>query len=553
MLQVKMKQRHGWRVPSSQSRLCPKLLSLLVEQPEVTIWTWKILYRSIYFVEAIQKMSATEQVTPTAVPDSQPAEKVPEPTAENTAAAVPEEKPSEAPAEKPAEANTNEPATADAAAAPVKEESKEAPKEEPAVTKENDAAEAKPAEAAPAKPEFLAKNPALSQFFDKLPSILSKTGHSEMWGVTLKDASHPPTANILIKFLRANEGNVALAEQQLTKALEWRKKINPTALVETSFNASKYGGLGYITSHKDPKNGEVIFTWNIYGAVKDINATFGDVDDFIKWRVALMEIAVKDLKLGEATSVIDYTGEDPYQMIQVHDYQNVSFLRLNPTIRAASKQTIEVFSMAYPELLREKFFVNVPAIMGWMFTAMKVFLSKNTLRKFHPITNGANLAREFSFADEIPKSYGGKAPELKESGATPRLSDEQPAPAATKDEPAKEEPPKDAAKEEPSNEPVKEEKPKEEPVEERTNKEEAKEEPAKEEPAKEEPTKAEPPKEEPAKEEPAKEEPAKEEPAKEEPAKAEPVKEQQAEEAKEEPAKAESAAGAAALAPAGAE
>lgn len=197
-----------------------------------------------------------------------------------------------------------------------------------------------------------------------------------------------------------------------------------------------------------------------------------------------MEMAVKDLKLGEATSVMDYSGEDPYQMIQVHDYQNVGFLRMNPTIRSASKQTIEIFSMAYPELLREKFFVNVPSIMGWMFTAMKVFLSKNTLRKFHPIANGANLAREFpAFADEIPSTYGGKGAVLKEGGRTVALDDDAPAAAAPAEESrAKEEPAKDAIKEEPAKE------------------EAAKEEPAKEEPAKEEPAK-EAPKEEPAKEE----------------------------------------------------
>lgn len=188
-----------------------------------------------------------------------------------------------------------------------------------------------------------------------------------------------------------------------------------------------------------------------------------------------MEMAIKDLKLGEATSVMDYSGEDPYQMIQVHDYQNVSFLRMNPTIRSASKQTIEIFSMAYPELLREKFFVNVPSIMGWMFTAMKVFLSKNTLRKFHPIANGANLAREFpAFADEIPSTYGGKGAVLKEGGRTVALDDDAPAAAAPAEE--------SKAKEEPAKE------------------EAAKEEPAKEEPAKEEPAK-EAPKEEPAKEE----------------------------------------------------
>lgn len=149
-----------------------------------------------------------------------------------------------------------------------------------------------------------------------------------------------------------------------------------------------------------------------------------------------MELAIQELKLDEATTVIDYDGEDPYQMFQVHDYQNVSFLRMNPTIRAASRTTIEVFSMAYPELLKEKFFVNVPAIMGWMFAAMKVFLSKNTTRKFHPIANGANLAREFSdFGDSIPKTYGGKGGELKESAKTVSLEE-----AALEPTPAAEEP-----------------------------------------------------------------------------------------------------------------
>lgn len=183
---------------------------------------------------------------------------------------------------------------------------------------------------------------------------------------------------------------------------------------------------------------------------------------FIKWRVALMELAVKDLKLGEATSVMEYDGEDPYQMIQVHDYQNVRFLRMNPTIRAATKKTIEVFSMAYPELLREKFFVNVPAIMGWMFTAMKMFLSKNTTRKFHPITNGVNLAHEFpTLVDQLPKAYGGKGPELQESARSVMLEETAGATTAevskreVADEPAQEDK-KDASVEEPK-EPAKKE------------------------------------------------------------------------------------------------
>ncbi|PGH32292.1 phosphatidylinositol transfer protein SFH5 [[Emmonsia] crescens] len=298
--------------------------------------------------------------------------------------------------------------------------------------KKNDVApEDKPHEApVDMRPEYLSKNPALSQLFEKLTSILKKADYNEMWGVTLKDSDDVPTVNVLIKFLRANEGNVKLAEEQLTKALEWRKKMDPLALAEkASYSSSKFQGLGYVANYKDQNQRDVVFTWNIYGSVKDVNRTFGDVDEFIKWRVALMEMAVKDLKLSEATSVIDYSGEDPYQMIQVHDYQNVSFLRLNPSIKSATKQTIDVFSTAYPELLKEKFFVNVPAFMGWVFTALKVFLSKNTIRKFHPITNGVNLAREFTFADELPKSYGGKGDELQESARTVTLKEDTPEPS----------------------------------------------------------------------------------------------------------------------------
>lgn len=189
-----------------------------------------------------------------------------------------------------------------------------------------------------------------------------------------------------------------------------------------------------------------------------------------------MELAVKDLKLNEATTVMDYDGEDPYQMVQVHDYLNVSFLRMNPKVKAATKKTIEVFAMAYPELLSEKFFVNVPSIMGWMFTAMKVFLSKNTTRKFHPITNGVNLAREFpALVDQFPAAYGGKGSELQKSARTVNLDQSEPA-EAPKESAAKETngESKDAAKEEPKEE--SKEAPKEEPKEEaKDSKDEAKE------------------------------------------------------------------------------
>jgi hypothetical protein len=128
-----------------------------------------------------------------------------------------------------------------------------------------------------------------------------------------------------------------------------------------------------------------------------------------------MELSVKELDLPSATVPIPDGGEDPYRMVQVHDYLNVSFLRMDPSVRAASKETIQTFSMAYPELLKEKFFVNVPLIMGWVFAAMKLFLSPDTIRKFHPLSYGSNLAGELQgWGDELPTVYGGKGKDVKE-------------------------------------------------------------------------------------------------------------------------------------------
>ncbi|KAF5138958.1 Phosphatidylinositol transfer protein sfh5 [Metarhizium anisopliae] len=255
-----------------------------------------------------------------------------------------------------------------------------------------------------------------------------------MWGVDLStDSAHAPTQVVLYKFLKANNNDVAAAEKQLTSALEWRKKIQAGKLVTEPFDESKFGDLGFVTVHKDA-NGEkeTVITWNIYGAVKDKKATFGNVDDFIRWRVALMELGVQKLRLNEIKEPLALDAPDSHQMLQVHDYLSVSFLRMDPDVKAATKKTIETFSMAYPELLAHKYFVNVPAIMGWMYAAMKLFLPTATLRKFHPMASGTTLAAELpDISASLPKEYGGQGPSVKE-GETVKLVDLTPKAEETK-------------------------------------------------------------------------------------------------------------------------
>lgn len=166
-----------------------------------------------------------------------------------------------------------------------------------------------------------------------------------------------------------------------------------------------------------------------------------------------MELALHDLSLASATKKItaDY---DPYKIVQVHDYKSISFLRQSASVKAASTETIKVFAQNYPELLKEKFFVNVPAIMGFVYAFMKLFVAAKTIKKFHPMSNGGGLAAEFgssaipNLGQRLPKEYGGKAGELKTLGTEPKLEAaaveeahkevaKEEAPAAAVEEPAK--------------------------------------------------------------------------------------------------------------------
>ena len=112
-------------------------------------------------------------------------------------------------------------------------------------------------------------------------------GHGEIWGVELADPdTHVPSQIIFQKYLNANDGDLNKAKDQLIKTLEWRKETKPLDLVNETFSGEKFEGLGYVTTYGDdaatakPDEREV-FTWNIYGIVKDINTTFGDLKEYV--------------------------------------------------------------------------------------------------------------------------------------------------------------------------------------------------------------------------------------------------------------------------------
>lgn len=145
---------------------------------------------------------------------------------------------------------------------------------------------------------------------------------------------------------------------------------------------------------------------------------------FVRWRVALQEVAIAELKLNEATEIIpDYgKGPDPYKAINVHDYLSVSFFRRPQEIKDSSSKIIDMFQKYYPETVSYKYFVNVPLVMQWMMGAMKALMSKDSIQTMTWMTYGSELHKYLG--NEVPKEYGGSGLALAEVALTPKYGGE---------------------------------------------------------------------------------------------------------------------------------
>lgn len=137
-----------------------------------------------------------------------------------------------------------------------------------------------PATGASTWPETAADHP-LTKFYEAFEALVSQTGHDEVYGIKLSKSDEFHTKLILQKFLRANANDLEKAKQQLLETLKWRKEFDPTKAADEIFDKSKFDGLGYIIEVDgvpESENKRDVVTFNIYGAVKDNKATFGDLE-----------------------------------------------------------------------------------------------------------------------------------------------------------------------------------------------------------------------------------------------------------------------------------
>ncbi len=110
---------------------------------------------------------------------------------------------------------------------------------------------------------------------DKSPAPTSIT----LWGVELSTTPNAKASVILAKFLRARSLNVQQAADMLVATLKWRDEFKIDEIMQEKFDPEVFGKLGVVYG-KD-KEGHPV-TYNLYGAVKDLKAVFGDVQKFLR-------------------------------------------------------------------------------------------------------------------------------------------------------------------------------------------------------------------------------------------------------------------------------
>lgn len=257
----------------------------------------------------------------------------------------------------------------------------------------------------------------LDQLISSIPKILQKVqnkDYDEIFGYRINETgveyvNEPIRNEILLKFLIANEYDVDVTISKVAETINWRYKFQPLSAAYNEKFDKELNELGVITVFKDEKTPNYkVGTWNLYGNVKNPKKLFdqfgnNDVDKtdrpgtvFLRWRIGLME---------KALLFIDYTDCNNHKIVQIHDYNHVSMFKVDKNMRKSTKEIIKIFGDNYPELLSTKFFINVPSLMGWVFSFIVSIgvVSEETLKKFNVLNHG-DLSQFFN-ADNLPSDY----------------------------------------------------------------------------------------------------------------------------------------------------
>ncbi|VEU22590.1 DEKNAAC103484 [Brettanomyces naardenensis] len=243
----------------------------------------------------------------------------------------------------------------------------------------------------------------LEKILGELEGLVKKAGYDEFYGYQMDPKGEfydsKIASKLIYKLLKAYNFNLEETRRHFVDILKWRGEFDPLSAAFLEKHDPKFDKIGVMTLNPDGQSGDKVITWNLYGTIDNSEDVFGRLDEFMRWRVGIMEQAINQLDFDDTTN--DY-------MAQVHDYKGASLFSMTGDAKKASTSIIKMFGDYYPEVLSRKYFVNVPALMAFLFNAFKAFVAEATRKKLVMLRHGVELS-DYIDGVGVPKSYGGKS------------------------------------------------------------------------------------------------------------------------------------------------
>mmetsp|Transcript_87214 Transcript_87214/g.182526 ORF Transcript_87214/g.182526 Transcript_87214/m.182526 type:complete len:381 (+) Transcript_87214:128-1270(+) len=237
-------------------------------------------------------------------------------------------------------------------------------------------------------PAIVAKSRELSSEAAAIPS-----GDQTLWGVKIEEQSDASDI-VLLKFLRAEELNVAKASDRITQTLVFRADCKIDEISKADLPA-QFLGNDFITG-LDPEGRPVMISR--FGNM-DIDAVFSDLEAFVRYRAKIMENAIALLKFEKGSA------ED---LCQVHDYSGVMSSMYKTEVKQGVSAISKVFSEHYPEFKGKTIFVNFPAVFSKPFQVFAALLPERTRKKFVILGQEDHAALfEMVPPELVPEALGG--------------------------------------------------------------------------------------------------------------------------------------------------
>ena len=222
-----------------------------------------------------------------------------------------------------------------------------------------------------------------------------------LWGVPLLPSKgHEGTDIVLMKFLKAKDFKVNDAFEMLQKTMVWRIKNSIDKILDENLG-SDFEDVRFLDSRD--KEGRPV-CYHVFEVFKDKDVykkTFGTqqkCDLFLRWRIQIMEIALKKLCFrGGADGII-----------MVYDLKNAPIQGMKE-LSSISKKSLIMFQNYYPEIVYKHIVINAPF---WFYTSqvlMARFMSQRSKNKFifarpQMVTQ---ILLKYIAPEHLPAQYGG--------------------------------------------------------------------------------------------------------------------------------------------------